>query len=177
MDDRTRRAIAQWTLAQPAVAALVRVSVADPREREDLLQSIAVEVIGSFEGYDPGRPFLPWALGVARHQIAATHRRRQRRPTLVDHEALDALTAAIGRVAEPERRRLDRLAECLERLDPRGREICDLRYGRDLAPQRIAEALAMQPNTVAKVLQRAREALRRCIAEQYDTPGPREAQA
>jgi RNA polymerase sigma-70 factor (ECF subfamily) len=167
MDERTRHAIAQWTLAQPAVTALVRTLVADPREREDLVQSIAVEVIGSFAGYDPARPFLPWALGVARHQIAASRRGRQRRPLLLEHDALDALTAALGRVADGERAMLDRLGECLERLDPRGREICDLRYGRELAPQRIAEALAMQPNTVSKVLQRVRDSLRICLEERH----------
>lgn len=163
MDDLTRRAIAQWTTAQPAVSAFLRALVPDAAEREDLLQGVAVAVIESFDRFDPDRPFLPWVLGVARHHVTDALRRTRRAPTLVDPESLDALTDAIARVAHGEQAMLGHLATCLERLDARAREICDLRYRRDLAPQRIAEILGMQPNTVAKALQRIREQLRACM--------------
>ncbi len=165
MDERTRTAIAQWTTAQPAVSALVSAMVADRRDREDILQSAAVAVIESYAGFDPARPFLPWALGIARHHALDHLRRKRRAPSLLDGAALDALSAAIARVAEAESAKLAFLADCLERLEGRVREICDLRYRSDMTPQRIAVALGMHPNTVSKALQRARDAMRQCIEE------------
>ena len=67
MDPATRQAFAQWTLAQPAVSAFVHAWVQDRAERDDVLQEVAVAVLESYEAYDPSRPFLPWALGIARH--------------------------------------------------------------------------------------------------------------
>jgi RNA polymerase sigma-70 factor (ECF subfamily) len=59
----------------------------------------------------------------------------------------------------------------MARLDGRPREICELRYRAGLSPARIAEVLGMQPNTVSKALQRAREELRDCIERRERVAG------
>ena len=69
MDDRLRQVTREWALAQPAVAAFLTSVVRDFRERDDLLQDVAVAVIESFESYDESRPFVPWAIGIARHRV------------------------------------------------------------------------------------------------------------
>ncbi len=66
MDESTRQATRFWTLAQPAVSAFVTSVVRDFRDRDDVLQDIAVAVIESFDSYDSDRPFTAWAMGVAR---------------------------------------------------------------------------------------------------------------
>lgn len=163
MDPVARQAFAQWTLAQPAVSAFVHAMVPDRAERDDVLQEVAVAVLESFGSYDRSRPFVPWAIGIARHVAADSLRRRRRMPPLLGDAALDALAGAVADVAETERARLSHLAECIQGLDGRAREICDLRYRQDLAPSAIASMLGIQPNTAAKALQRVREQLRDCI--------------
>lgn len=128
MDPRTREAFARWTLAQPAVSAFVHAVVIDRAERDEVLQDVAIAVLESFPSYDPARPFVPWAIGIARHAVA------------------DSL-----------RRRLAHLADCVRELDGRAREVCDLRYRLDFSATRIGELLGIQPNTAAKALQRVRE--------------------
>ena len=163
MDPRTREAFAQWTLAQPAVSALVHALVADRAERDDVLQDVAIAVLESYPNYDASRPFVPWAIGIARHAVAESLRRRSRAPMRLGDAAADALAAAVAEVSETERAQLAHLADCLRELDGRAREVCDLRYRLDLAPARIAQLLGIQPNTAAKALQRIREQLRECI--------------
>jgi RNA polymerase sigma-70 factor (ECF subfamily) len=163
VDPRTRQALTQWTLAQPAVSAFVHAWVQDRTERDDVLQEVAVAVLESYETYDPSRPFLPWALGIARHLAADSLRRRRRRPLLLGQEAAEALAGAVAEVADAERDRLSHLSRCIQELDGRAREICELRYRQDLAPSAIASMLGIQPNTAAKALQRVREQLRQCI--------------
>ena len=59
MDEKSRQATRLWTLAQPVVSAFVTSVVRDFKDRDDVLQEIAVAAIESFDAYDPKRPFVP----------------------------------------------------------------------------------------------------------------------
>lgn len=163
MDPRTRQAFALWTQAQPAVSAFVSALVGDRALRDEVLQDVAVAILESFDAYDPGRPFLPWALAIARHEVGNQRRRQGRFPARLSETAEAALEVAVAEVGEAEHDRLAFLDACLEELRGRPREVCDLRYRAGMSVDRIARMLGMQPNTVAKALQRVREELRACI--------------
>ena len=165
MDDRTRRATRHWTLAQPAVSAFVTSVVRDFRDRDDVLQDVAVAVVESFDRWDSERPFVAWAIGIARNQVGLYLRRRRRDRQILefDAETMDSLAGAFSSVGEGGEPRLDFLHECLKLLEGRARTMCELRYQQDLKPAAIAEAIGMTANTVAKSLQRIREQLRDCI--------------
>ena len=164
-DTRTRHAFTLWTQCQPVVSAFVHALVADHAMRDEILQDVALAVLESFADYDPGRPFLPWVLAIARHEVGNARRRKGRFPVQLADAAEEALAAALSEVGEGERDRLAFLDDCLRRVGGRPREVCDLRYRGGLSPARIAQALGMQPNTVSKTLQRVREQLRLCIEE------------
>ncbi len=163
MDDSLRHVTRQWTLAQPAVAAFLTAVVRDFRERDDLLQEVAVAVMESHDRYDPVRPFVPWAMGIARNKVGLWLRSRKRSRLVFDTAAVESLAVAFAEIPSAEYSRLDRLAECLARLEGRARELCNLRYREDLKPAAIAARLGMQANTVAKALERVRATLRACI--------------
>ena len=71
------------------------------------------------------------------------------------------LQATFGERMPPEE--LDHLPGCIDQLEGRARQLCDLRYQEDLKPAAIGERLGMAANSVAKALQRIREQLRACI--------------
>lgn len=163
MDQRLRQVTREWTLAQPAVSAFLTSVVRDFRERDDLLQEVAVVVLESFDRYDESRPFVPWAIGIARNRVGTWLRSRRRARVTFDSVAIEQLAAAFAAIPADDYRRLDRLAECLGRLESKARELCDLRYREDLKPAAIAPRLGMTANSVAKALQRVRDRLRECI--------------
>ncbi len=165
MDDQTRQATRHWTLAQPAVSAFITSVVRNFRDRDDVLQDVAVVVIESFDRWDAERPFVAWAMGIARNQVGLylRRRRRDRKVLAFDSETMDSLVVAFSSVAEVGEPHLDFLHECLKSLEGRARTMCELRYQQDLKPAAIAEAIGMTANTVAKSLQRIREQLRECI--------------
>lgn len=162
-DPRTRQAFTLWTQAQPAVSAFVYALVGDARTRDEVLQDVAVAILESFERYDSARPFLPWALAIARNEVANMRRARARTPAPLSEAAENSLAAAMAEVGEGERDRLAFLDDCLARVTGRPREVCDMRYRGGASVDAIAAALGMQSNTVAKTLQRVREQLRECI--------------
>jgi RNA polymerase sigma-70 factor (ECF subfamily) len=163
MDEATRRATRLWTLAQPTVSAFVAAVVRDFRDRDDILQETAVAVIESFERYDETRPFVGWALGIARNQVGLYLRNRRRDAHVFDTEAVERLATALESLGPEETRRLDHLGECLGGLEARARRICDLRYREDLKPAAIAAAVGMSANAVSQTLHRIRDQLRACI--------------
>ena len=163
MDEKSRQATRLWTLAQPVVSAFVTSVVRDFKDRDDVLQEIAVAAIESFDAYDPERPFIPWVMAVARNQISLYLRQRRRGRILFDDDTVNCLAVAFSESSSKERQQLDALSACLKLLKGRARELCQLRYQDELKPAGIAEKLGMAPNAVAKALQRIREQLRACI--------------
>ncbi len=171
MDTNTRKAAKLWTLAQPVVSAFVASVVYDFKDRDDVLQEIAVAVIESFPSYDANRPFNAWAIGVARNQVGIYLRKRRRDRLIFDETTIDCLAATFGNVTQEESHQLDRLRECLQSIQGRAWELCQLRYEKDLKPAAIAERVGMTANTVAKALQRIREQLRACIETKSSMEG------
>ena len=163
MDDKTRQATRLWTLAQPVVSAFVTSIVRDFAARDDVLQEVAVAVIESFERYDESRQFVGWALGIAQNQVGLYLRRVRRDRLVFDDETVSCLASAFLEVSVEASPRLDYLQECLQSLEGRARQICDLRYRNDLKPAAIADVVGMTANSVAKALQRIRDQLRGCI--------------
>jgi RNA polymerase sigma-70 factor (ECF subfamily) len=163
MDETTRQAMRLWTSAQPTVSAFVTSLVRDFRDRDDVLQETAVAVIESFNRYDTARPFIGWALGIARNQVGLYLRRRGRDRHTFDTETVEQLAVAFENVTSEELHQLDHLHACMQRLEGRARQLCEMRYRDDLKPAAIAAAVGMSANSVAKALQRIRDQLRTCI--------------
>lgn len=163
MDERSRQATRLWTLALPAVAGFVASHVRDVSDRDDILQDTAVAVIDSFDRYNPGQPFVAWAVGIARNQVLLYFRRKNRERTVFDSQAMEALVLAFSEPLFESPARLDFLGDCMQGLDEKSRELCRLRYELDMKPAYIAERLGTTANNVAKSLQRVRDRLRDCI--------------
>ena len=150
-------------MAQPTVSAFIASLVRDFRDRDDVLQETAVAIVESFDRYDPARSFVAWALGVARNQIGLYLRRRGRDRLVFDPATVEQLAVAFERLSPDDVHQLDHLRDCMHLLDPKSKQLCDLRYRNDLKPAAIAGVLGMSANAAAKALQRLREQLRACI--------------
>lgn len=163
MNDRTQEVMRLWTLAQPAVSAYVVSVVRDFSARDDVLQETAVAVLNSFERYDPQRPFVAWAMGIAQNQVRLYLRRCHRDRLVFDDNVQASLAESFEAMAADEMHAMGFLRECLKQLEGTARELCELRYTRDMKPAAIAEVVGLNANTVAKSLQRIRDQLRACV--------------
>ena len=65
----------RWTEAQPIVAGYISAVVPDFQEAEDLLQDVAVILLRKFPEYDAQRPFVAWAIGIAKREVLVARRR------------------------------------------------------------------------------------------------------
>lgn len=163
MDEQIKQATRLWTVAQPVVSAFVASVVRDFSARDDVLQETAVAVMESFGRYSPDRPFVAWALGIAQNQVRLYFRRCQRDRLVCSAELMEVIGSAFQDLPDDVVHSVDRLNECVQKLDDRSKKLCDLRYTHDLKPAAIADVVGLTANTVAKALQRIREQLRLCL--------------
>ena len=59
-----------WIHAQSSIHAFILSSVGKFADSEDILQQVALDVSASFKKYDSQRPFMPWAMQIAKRRIA-----------------------------------------------------------------------------------------------------------
>lgn len=163
-DDRMRQIARLWTSAQPVVSALVSSTVIDFHDAEDVLGQVAETVVTKAGEYDTRRPFLPWAMGIARYRILQYfERRRADRHVEFDDETLELLAQAHVEVADEAPVRLAALRQCLDQLQGKSRRVLELRYLHDHRADWIAQKLGMTTSAVWTMLHRVRKVLADCI--------------
>lgn len=152
-----------WTHAQPLVMAFINSMVPNPADAEDVLQQTAYDIATNFDDYDQARPFVAWAIGIAKYKVLAYRRDRGRDRAVLTGEAIEQIAEAYADQSEELNENARVLNDCLAKLSAKARSLIELRYTQDLKPAAIAERIGSTANTVSNALSRTREALRGCI--------------
>jgi RNA polymerase sigma-70 factor (ECF subfamily) len=152
-----------WTWVQPVVAAFIRGLVPRHHDAEDVLQSTAVALVHRYADYDPSRPFVAFAIGVARFEVLRFRRKTGRQRATFDTDAVEAVAAAFEEVAPVVGEVQSALWQCVERLQGRVREVFALHYVEGLEPGEIAVRVGRPASAVSVALHRGRTAVRDCL--------------
>lgn len=134
---------------------------------DDVAQEVCLAVITALPRYrDQGRPFMAFVYGIAAHKVADAHRSSARTRSEPVADVPDGPTADDG----PEQRALDsdsgrRMAELLDLLPERQREILVLRLVVGLSAEETAAAVG---GTAGSVRVAQHRALARLRAEMSD---------
>ena len=127
-------------------------------ERDDLFQETCVRLYRAAASYDPKRPFLPWAITVARRVMLNWHRSRKPTVALEEADTVPAQQPPPSAGAES-----DLWAYARSRLTETDYELLWLRYGEDLEPAEIAVVTHRTSVHVRVLLHRARAALAKVL--------------
>ncbi|HUQ51222.1 MAG TPA: sigma-70 family RNA polymerase sigma factor [Gammaproteobacteria bacterium] len=136
----------------------VRGILRSDAEAEDVTQDAMLTALTSLERYSPrsGTRFVAWLTTIAVN--TARRRFRRRRPELTATGELPEVAgtdAELGDDLDLARQRAA-LLRALAELEPREREIVNLRYGAELNAAEIATQLGIEAANVRKILERAR---------------------
>lgn len=155
-----------WTTAQPMVANYVHALIRDHAAAQDVLQETALVIFRRFAEYDDSRPFVGWALRIAKYQVLGQRRDVMRCPVVYDDEVLAGFTESWGAMAPAQWDGSELVRECLGKLASHARRLVQMRYFDDLNASEIAKRLGMASSAVRVTLQRVREQLRACVEQQ-----------
>jgi RNA polymerase sigma-70 factor (ECF subfamily) len=152
-----------WLSAEPAVRAYVAAAVRSVADRDDVLQQVALTVARRFEEFDEGRPFVAWALWLAKSRIVDFYRAQDRQRLVLADGLLDRIAETLVQRHADSSPRREALEHCLEGLPVRSKSLVRLRYDDGLKIEQIAAAVRMTPGSVRVALFRIRESLAACI--------------
>jgi RNA polymerase sigma factor (sigma-70 family) len=140
-------------------------------EAEEAAQEAFVKAWRALGRFRPGAPFRPWLLAIVAREAGTRRRSATRRAAWTARAAQDERWVppsadAPTEVAVLQRERTATLLAALERLDPRDREVVELRHVLGLSERETAAVLGCRPGTVKSRLSRALERLRIDLGEQ-----------
>ncbi len=167
MDSKARSQLTRlWMESQSSLLAFILSGVGNFTDAEDILQQVAHDVSVYFSKYDSARPFIPWAMVIAKRRVADYYRRNKRSIRLFDVIDLELLSEAHLAFGDQDARSgeyADQLERCIERLPERSRKLIELRYHEDLKPSAIAKYLGRSPGSIRVALSKIRSVLGDCI--------------
>lgn len=147
--------------------AYARRRTPSPADAEDLVAATLLVAWRRLEDVLAADEPLAWLYGVAHRTLANQRRSRARAQALVDRIEEQA-PRPVGDVEDEvaERDELRTVRRALATLHPRDQEVLRLAAFEDLTPAAIGAVLGMSAPHVRTVLYRARQRLRRALAEE-----------
>lgn len=151
--------------------AFVYAAVPHFADAADVVQQVALTVTRRFEEYDRRRPFVAWALWLAKSRIADHWRKAGRQHVVFSDEVMNRMAAALVQ-HQPERSaRQVALEHCIGKLPEKSRRLLDLRYAEALPVEEVAQAVRSTAGSVRVLLHRVRSLLADCIQAQLGKQG------
>jgi len=149
-----------FDLVASELFALAQHLARDGAEAEDLVQDTFLLAIQKVRRFDPGRPVVPWLVGILAREAAKQQRRRRRRPDL-DRMSTPSTPEGARTALDAELRAA--LESALAELPATQREVLRAHLDGGEAPREIAARLGRAPGTVRVQLHRGLAALRRAL--------------
>ena len=162
MPDATEEVQLLFVRHEGAIRLFVRALQPSLADADDVMQETFLTVSRRAATFEPGTNFLAWACGVARLKVLENLRQRQRATVLSD-AAIIALTENAP-ASEVTALREAALAQCLQKLAPKARDLLWRQYSSRQSSDEIATALGMTPTAVRLAMFKARAFLRDCIS-------------
>jgi RNA polymerase sigma-70 factor len=148
-----------------ALYGYIYACVRSHADAEDILQTVSVAVIQSFDQLQDVAGFLPWAREIARRRILA-HRRISRREQALDPELVQCLAEAAESLekVQPASAHHAALLACLESLPPETRRLITLRYDEKTGgAEELAARFGRSVQAIYAQIKRTKVALRACV--------------
>lgn len=151
----------------PQLRGYVASLVPRRSEVDDLLQEVFLVVTAKASGFELGSNFVAWAMTIARFKVLEYFRAGKKKELLLGDEVIELLVDEGPEVVGGHGK-LEALKSCLKKLSPQVQRMLADRYDGEMKPEKIAEQVGWQANSVYVTLSRARASLRRCIEKKME---------
>ncbi|MEJ0054086.1 MAG: sigma-70 family RNA polymerase sigma factor [bacterium] len=176
LEDKEQFALLIRRYEAPLGRYLERLGVRVREDREDLLQNAFLKAYRNLNSFDPTLAFSSWMYRIAHNEAMSFFRAKKARPQVVLGEEGQLLLTELrderadtGALAE-ERLTAGELAQALEKIDPKYRDVLTLRFFEERSYADISDILELPVGTVATLIHRAKKALRAAVSDRLIAP-------
>ena len=153
--------------AQFELYAFISVLMRGVNDASDVLQETNLAILSHAATYDPARPFLPWARGIARNHVLRFYQKKGRDKLVFDDGLIERLAERVPCAADDKPlNELAQLRTCMGKLIQKQRDIVSARYMRGEAVKDIAVREKCSEGAVSMLLHRIRRLLADCMAKE-----------
>ncbi|HAY79553.1 MAG TPA: RNA polymerase subunit sigma-70 [Planctomycetaceae bacterium] len=161
--DRSEQFVQQLTESQNRIYGYVYSLVGDHGQTGDVVQETNLVLWRKLDEFDVSKPFLPWALAIARFQVLAHLRDRKRDRCLLDPELVELLADESERQAGQFDAMRDALRLCLQTLPDPKRQLIEQRYFRSRSLNEMAASTNRTVGALKVAVLRVRRQLAGCV--------------
>lgn len=152
--------------ARPRLLAGALAVVHDAHQADDLFQEVLLKALRMAESFSDEGGLLAWARVSVRNLGIDHARRAGRLDGILSELALDALETRMEERGAMDRRRMEAMRVCVEKLPEDSRALLQMRYSEGRRGEELARLLGRTEAAIYKALSRLHQALRRCIDDQ-----------
>jgi len=149
--------------AQSSLYAFIVSLMAGRQEAADVLQETNLKLCREFARYDATKPFLNWALTLARFEVMAWRTRQSRSRLVLDDDVFEKVAHHLESQPPSMEGELAALEGCLRKLSPEHHAAIEERYMDGSTVRAMAARRGQPENAVAALLYRIRRMLHDCI--------------
>jgi RNA polymerase sigma-70 factor (ECF subfamily) len=169
-EDR-KRLMALMTRHQRQIFAYIYALVPNRYDAEDLLQETSVVICEKFHEFEDGTDFVAWACQIAYWRVRYSRQKYARSKVVFNQEIVDAVAQTAAEMAEELDDRHVALANCLQKLPQRDRELLLVRYEPGCGVEEAARRSGRTLQTAYKALARLRKLLLDCVSTKLANGG------
>jgi RNA polymerase sigma-70 factor (ECF subfamily) len=138
--------------------------VGNYHDSDDILQETASKLWVLFDRYEPGTDFLKWSLSVAFYRVLEYRKKAKLRSKILYSDDFFRQISELAPVhLSRTQEYLEKLKDCMERLQPSDAALIKLRYNQDLPVKEIAARIRKSVRNVYFSLSRIQHLLLKCI--------------
>jgi RNA polymerase sigma-70 factor, ECF subfamily len=161
-----KRLMALMTQHQRRIFAYIYTLVPDRYDAEDLLQETSLIICEKFDDFEEGTDFVAWACQIAYWRVRYARQKFARSKVVFQQELVDALAQTAATMHEEMDVRHEALANCLQKLPARDRELVLTRYEPGCGVPEAARKSGRSLDAAYKALGRIRKLLFDCVSHQ-----------
>jgi len=169
-EDR-KRLVTLVTQHQRRIFAYIHALVPDPHDAEDLLQETNLVICEKFHEFRPETDFVAWACQIAWWRVRRARQKFARSKVVFDDAVLQAVSSTAATMVRDLDARHEALADCLQRLPLRDRQLVLTRYERGANVTEAARDSGRSLEAAYKALARIRKALFDCVTDRLTRQG------
>lgn len=161
--DGTEQFIKEYSACEQDLRFYIASLINNKSDVDDILQETATMIWKKYDGRDPGKPFLPWALAFAFNAVRNYRHKLKTRQKYFSNELLESMIVAQEKQQDELGKQGMILQAAIRRLSERERLLIEHRYSSGGTIQDLAIKLGENPDALYKQLQRIREKLLKTI--------------
>nr|ALS90909.1 helix-turn-helix domain protein [uncultured bacterium] len=161
--DRTTEFVGLWTETGRRIYSYILSLLPNVHDAEEVFSEVSKVLWEKFDEYRPGTNFRAWATRIAYFKILRYLDDRKRQPTPIDADFFKTINRIVNEQSAALEAQYRALADCVNHLKPRDRQLLASRYAEGATTQGVAQTLGRSVDAIYKSLARIRSILFDCI--------------